>query len=190
MLYQFLLTKKHKNQAAKRTILVLLCLAPWAPGSVRNCLKVNWSARKPSSRSKPMREKRTTEKLPKGVSQSAEINNKKGPVQCQSYYSWRPHILILFMKADRREGSFPHLILWSVKARPELCIREWLYSRERCCIRITVKYSLSTSWGRSPRDFPRAQAIFHTISFLKMEYWDLTLSILPPSKGYISQYTP
>ena len=23
-----------------------------------------------------------------------------------------------------------------------------------------------------------------------MEYWDLTLSILPPTEGYISQYTP
>ena len=25
--------------------------------------------------------------------------------------------------------------------------------------------------------------------FLKMEYWDLTLSILPSSEGYISAYT-
>ena len=27
-------------------------------------------------------------------------------------------------------------------------------------------------------------------SFLKMEYWDLTFAIWPPSEGFISQYTP
>ena len=30
----------------------------------------------------------------------------------------------------------------------------------------------------------------YSISFLKMEYWHLTLAILPPSEGYISQHTP
>ena len=31
--------------------------------------------------------------------------------------------------------------------------------------------------------------IWFIISFWKIQYWDLTLAILPPSEGYISQYT-
>ena len=34
------------------------------------------------------------------------------------------------------------------------------------------------------------EAILHSISVWEMKYWDLTLAILTPSKGYISQYTP
>ena len=38
---------------------------------------------------------------------------------------------------------------------------------------------------------PVYSSFLHTnIWIIKMKYWDLTLSILPSSKGYFSQYTP
>ena len=52
----------------------------------------------------------------------------------------------------------------------------WLQQFMLLCIAV-----LNTEYCSEPH--------LYMLQYIKMEYWDLTLTILPPSKGYISQYT-
>ena len=89
----------------------------------------------------------------------------------------------------------------TAKAGPLLAKWECLYFDSSRDILWNIACALGKYLGLRPWDFPRAQAIFHSISllssqyrysisFLKIEYWDLTLSILPPSKGIFHSTLP
>ena len=67
---------------------------------------------------------------------------------------------------------------------------EWLYCDSSRGIRWNIAWALGKSLGLRPRDFPRAQAIFHRIpllssqysyilNYLTMEYWKIAVAIFP-----------
>ena len=73
---------------------------------------------------------------------------------------------------------------------------EWLYCDSSRGIRWNIAWALGKSLGLRPRDFPRAQAIFHRIPLLSSQYsykivWaqSLSLDILSWSLAWILRFS-